>query len=159
MADLRAPTPSAAAELAVPESGEILSAIAGYASMFKSLTESKIRNLKNELSLLSKSKMFTSPLFYTERLNEKTAALSQKLSTSISKTLSEKKSSLSEKTARIAALSPLSVMARGYSIISTDDGHAVTSVENLQTGETLDLRFCDGSAKAQITQITKGDKN
>ena len=72
---------------------------------------------------------------------------------------SEKKSSLSEKTARIAALSPLSVMARGYSIISTDDGHAVTSVENLQTGETLDLRFCDGSAKAQITQITKGDKN
>ena len=96
---------------------------------------------------------------WTVDVDEKTAALSQKLSTSISKTLSEKKSSLSEKTARIAALSPLSVMARGYSIISTDDGHAVTSVENLQTGETLDLRFCDGSAKAQITQITKGDKN
>jgi len=109
--------------------------------------------------MLSKSKMFTSPLFYTERLNEKTANLSQKLLSSISKICSEKKSSLSEKTAKIAALSPLSVMARGYSIISKDDGHAVTSVNQLNKGETLDLRFCDGSAKAEITQITKGDKN
>ncbi|MBE6572129.1 MAG: exodeoxyribonuclease VII large subunit [Ruminococcaceae bacterium] len=159
VADLRAPTPSAAAELAVPESSEILSTIAGYASMFKTLSEAKIRSLKNELAMLSKSKMFTSPLFYTERLNEKTANLSQKLLSSISKICSEKKSSLSEKTAKIAALSPLSVMARGYSIISKDDGHAVTSVNQLNKGETLDLRFCDGSAKAEITQITKGDKN
>ncbi len=157
VADLRAPTPSAAAELAVPEISELASTFAGYSQLLKNLTEAKIKNAKAELALLSKSKMFTSPLYYTERLREKTALLSEKISAAAKKQLSDKKKDLSEKAGRISALSPLSVMARGYSIVSTSGGHAVSSVKQLSEGEELDIRFSDGKAGAKITEITKGE--
>ncbi len=159
VADLRAPTPSAAAELAVPEISEIASTVAGYSQVLRNLTEAKIKNAKGELALLSKSKMFISPLYYTERLREKTALLSEKISAAAKKQISDKKKDLSEKASRISALSPLSVMARGYSIVSTSEGHAVTSVKQLSEGKELDLRFSDGAAKATITEITKGESN
>ena len=159
VADLRAPTPSAAAELAVPEISDILSTVANHSAIIKKLTESKIKNTKTQLAVLSKSKTFTSPLYYTERLREKTNILSEKIVCCAKKQLSDKKKDLSEAAGRLSALSPLSVMARGYSIVSTDDGKAVTSAKQLSKGKELDLRFSDGKAKATVTEIIKGESD
>ena len=159
VADLRAPTPSAAAELAVPEISEIASSLSGYSVMLKNITGAKIKDTKARLELLAKSKMFTTPLFYTDRLKEKTAILSDKINSSMKKQAERKKSALIASAARISALSPLSVMARGYSIITSSDGKAVTTVEKLSVEQELSLRFPDGNAKAKITEITKGDNN
>ncbi len=157
VSDLRAPTPSAAAELAVPEIGHIREDILGYSPLFSSLIDKKIKTLKTTVGQLSKSKMFASPLFYTERLREKTVHYNEKLQSCINIKLAEKKSRLSEKAARISALSPLAVMSRGYSIVTDNSGKAVTKAEKLSCGDTLNLRFSDGIALASVIEIKKGD--
>ena len=159
VADLRAPTPSAAAELAVPEISEIASTFASYSGIIKNLTEAKVKDAKATLAVLSKSKMFASPLFYTDRLKEKCALAAEKIQSGAQKILTDRKNALSSKAGKISALSPLSVMARGYSIITSDDGNAVTSTEQLSPEQNLNIRFSDGYAKAKITEITKGDKD
>ncbi|MBR5528402.1 MAG: exodeoxyribonuclease VII large subunit [Clostridia bacterium] len=157
VADLRAPTPSAAAELAVPNILDVQYSLGVYASTLKSLTEEKIRVRKNTIALISNSKMFADPMYYTQRLSERLRICTQKLTSGMEKQLSASKSKLSEKTARLSALSPLSVISRGYSVVTDSDGKAITNSTSLNIGQHISLRFDKGSAKAEILEITKGE--
>lgn len=156
VADLRAPTPSAAAELAVPNIADVEYSLKVYESNITTLTKEHISSLKNRIALISKSKMFQSPLYYTERLAEKTKSYSDKLTLSMQNRLKIKKSDFAARTAKISALSPLAVMSRGYSVVTGNDGKAIKNSENINIGDKVTIRFNSGFANAEITDITKG---
>ena len=74
----------------------------------------------------------------------------------IQRKLDLKKSALSEKASALSALSPLSVIKRGYSIVTDNSGKTIGDVKKLSVGETVNIRFGKGQAKATINEIKKG---
>ena len=60
---------------------------------------------------------------------------------------------MAKRAAQLEALSPLSVLSRGYAMVSDTDGNMITNAASLKVGDAVDLRFSDGSARAEITKI------
>ena len=155
VADLRAPTPSAAAELCVPDITEINLSLNKYESYLKS-------HLKNKLSLsiarLEKAEIsyfFSKPIdsIVFNRL-EKIDALYDTLKTNIDKKLTDKNNSYNNAVLRLDALSPLKTLSRGFTSV-TKDNIQITSVKQLSKGERINLQFSDGKANCEIIEIHK----
>jgi exodeoxyribonuclease VII large subunit len=158
VADLRAPTPSAAAELAVPDTAEVLNILSGFSSELKHLAVRKISECKNELNRVSAHKMFREPIYYTDKLKERISRYILSFDSSIKRHTQIKKSELSQRASKLSALSPLSVISRGYSIVSSNDGKTLSDAKKLNIGDEINIRFAKGKAKATVTDIQKGGK-
>lgn len=158
VADLRAPTPSAAAELAVPDQNELSGAILSLATRIKVSVSNIVSSKKAEAVSLSQKKCFISPLYITERMNELISDLDRRIERSISVIMDADKQKLSSAAARFSALNPMNVLARGYSAVFDKDGAVVSSVKQINCGEELDLRMYDGKIKAQILSIEKNNE-
>lgn len=158
VADLRAPTPSAAAELAVPDISDISRTISEKNTSLYILLSSKVAAVRAQLSAISKSRMFISPLYYTERLSEKISSFEKNFETFSKKLVSVKREQLNTRISKISALSPLSVMSRGYSIVTDDNGKAISDSKKLSVGDKVNIKMKKGCASAQITETNKGDK-
>lgn len=153
VADLRAPTPSAAAELAVPDSVEIQKLLENSKTKLSLLLNAKYENARLKFEKLSQSRAFTNPADFIisdrtltlDRLSDRmTAALKGKL------LFAEKE--LSSLAASLDALSPLKTLARGFAAVNNQNG-AVKSVKTLQKNDALKIRFADGEAEAIVTEI------
>lgn len=153
VADLRAPTPSAAAELAVPDSVEIQKLLENSKTKLSLLLNAKYENARLKFEKLSQSRAFTNPADFIisdrtltlDRLSDRmTAALKGKL------LFAEKE--LSSLAASLDALSPLKTLARGFAAVNNQNG-AVKSVKTLQKNDALKIRFADGEANAIVTEI------
>ena len=149
VADLRAPTPSAAAELAVPDIFEVKDKIANYK---KRLRVSLLRNL--ELMRLRYQKCMASAIFKepTRQIQDKYLRLDtimKSLTTEIHNKLKQEKSNYVELIAKLDALSPLKTMARGYAI-AQKDGKVIKSVNELSQDDIIDLKLCDGTRQAKV---------
>ena len=153
-ADLRAPTPSAAAELAVPDRDEMrirLDELVGRVANVMS----KNLNIKRErfLSLTNKLE-FLSPVgrlaLEKKDLDQKRAALDQV----IEKIIQKRREQLSVASASLAAINPLAVLSRGYSY-SQKSGTVVSSVKQIEKGDRIDIRFADGHAEAEIISVNE----
>lgn len=158
VADLRAPTPSAAAELAVPDISEVSNILYGYSGEMKLLAEKKLSYCKSELARLSSHKMLRDPMYYTEKLKERVARCEMMLNASAQRQLQLKKGALSERASMLSALSPLSVIERGYSIVTDANGKTISNASKLSVGDKIDIRFGKGKAVATINEIQKGAK-
>ncbi|MBE6534647.1 MAG: exodeoxyribonuclease VII large subunit, partial [Ruminococcaceae bacterium] len=152
VADLRAPTPSAAAELAVPDReemqirlDELFGRVEISANKVINLKREKFANIANKLELLSPSGRLA---VEKKDLAQKYASLEQNMERIIQK----KRESLSVVSAKLAAINPLAVLSRGYSY-SQKDGVVVSSVSALEIGDKLDIKFADGSVSAEIISI------
>lgn len=155
-ADLRAPTPSAAAELAVPDRDEmrvrldeLLVRMENSALRIVNLKRDKILNAANKLELLSPSGRLA---LEKKDLAKKRTALEQ----GIERVIQKRRERLSVASAKLAAINPLAVLSRGYSY-SQKDGALVSSVKQLQIGDKLDIRFADGCASAKIISVNEKD--
>ena len=133
-ADMRAPTPSAAAELAAPEIGAIRETIEQYVRRAEKAAKSAYDRAADRYAAGNS----------LDRLDER-------LDTALSRFMDRRSAELGEKIARLEALSPLKVMARGYSLVYSGD-ELVRSSETLSEGDTVTLRFDSGGAEAQITK-------
>ena len=153
VADLRAPTPSAAAELAVPDTSELKNILNGYSAELRLLTEKKISYCKNELARVSSHGMLYDPSYYTNKYKERVSAYTVTLNSSVKRHTELKKSELSKRASRLSALSPLSVIARGYSIVTDENGKTVSDAKKLYVGASIDIRFAKGKAKATVNEI------
>lgn len=153
VADLRAPTPSAAAELAVPDTSELKNILNGYSAELRLLTEKKISYCKNELARVSSHGMLYDPSYYTNKYKERVSAYTVTLNSSVKRHTELKKSELSKRASRLSALSPLSVIARGYSIVTDENGKTVSDAKKLYVGAGIDIRFAKGKAKATVNEI------
>ena len=148
-ADLRAPTPSAAAELAVPDIKELMSKLNSYENRYKNALRKKVEVIKLRYEKCMKSKAFTNPM---QKVNENYILIDKnvkKLETSIQLVLNNKKSYMVEWIAKLDTLSPLKTLSRGYSIVELN-GKMINSSKTVTKGDKVQIRFTDGKKDAQI---------
>lgn len=157
VSDMRAPTPSAAAELAVPDINTLVMNTSSlterlYASIYR-----KLDNEKKRFEMIMSSRDFSSPgnFFRNEKLlNEK---LLLRLKQAGSKLMSDEKLLLSKNTAALESLNPLSVLLRGYSAVSSG-GVIIDSINKITPGEEIDVRMSDGTLHCKVLE-KKDDNN
>jgi len=152
VADLRAPTPSAAAELALPEWGEVKRKLHNVIDRMALLEENRIKSLRGELELLAKTRQMQNMQTLVDDRRMAILSLDRELETALEKLLQEKKSRFLQSAAKLEALSPLSVLTRGYSALFSDDGKPVRSKKDLKVGDRVTVRMWDGSVKAEILE-------
>ena len=149
VADLRAPTPSAAAELAVPDIYEVKQKILGYKNRLKISLNKKYEMLKLHYEKLTSSFVFKEPL---RIINERSILLDNQVK-QIENIIKNKKQSEKERYVKLVSkldtLSPLKTLTRGYSIIE-QKGKIINRVKELQEGNEIDIQMIDGKAKAKI---------
>lgn len=150
VADLRAPTPSAAAELAVPDINEISSKLNRYENSLKSFLENKYQFSFARLEALLNAFCMKNPTdFIVGKSYERLDRLTDKLSQAANRTLDSADRSFVSLTARLDALSPLKVLSRGYAAVSKDNG-TVSSVTQAQKGDILDVSLTDGTLICEV---------
>ncbi len=153
-ADMRAPTPSAAAELAVPEVGMLISALDGMERRLSGYVRRCIERNENALSHKSEVIRARSPQSRIKSLEMRLQSLSDKISTSAHSAVGTAERKLNSSAEVISALNPLAVLVRGYSV-TMHDGKAVTSSDELNKGDELDIRLHSGRVKAVVTETER----
>lgn len=149
VSDLRAPTPSAAAELAVTDISELNEKLLSYNKRYKLALYKKVEVMKLRYANCMKSRAFTNPL---QRINEyyvKIDIQSKAIENAIGNKLKECEKRAGQLITKIDALSPLKTLARGY-CITEKDNCIIKSATQLTTGDNVGLRFSDGERKAKI---------
>ncbi len=152
VADLRAPTPSAAAELAVPDSGEMTAMLKNREAALYNLLKSKAESCRLRFEKTVQSNVLKNPLDLVYTRAELVDKLSERIINSLKEKVNDCKLSLGEQTARLDALSPLKTLARGYAVASIE-GKTVQSVKKIKDRDILNIRFADGQVKAQVQDI------
>lgn len=146
VADLRAPTPSAAAEIAVPSSAELYAGISG---MFTRLINAENKIIERKRFLVESLKV-KSPQDVLREKSLRLDSLVKSMENSFNLKLLENKKHFSEICAKLEVLSPLSVMARGYAIATDDDGNVLKKTKDLKKDTEFDLRLSDGSKRCRV---------
>ena len=158
VADLRAPTPSAAAELAVPNIDDVKYTISQIENSYKILLKKKIEFKKLQFEKCMQSKGFKDPL---NRVNEKRMLIDndvKNLCNLIKIKMSNFETLLTKNITKIDGLSPLKIMSRGY-LISEKDGRIVKSVKSLNQNDDIQLQYFDGVANATINDVKLKSEN
>ncbi|HAL63823.1 MAG TPA: exodeoxyribonuclease VII large subunit [Clostridiales bacterium] len=148
VADLRAPTPSAAAEIAVPSQLELSAAITGMQGRLKTAQINYIKRLKLSLDNLKPK----SPQNLIDDMRQKCDNLMHQAEKSYRLTEAAKRKIMSELCAKLDAMSPLAVLKRGYAIAEDGQGGIIKEVKNLKTGEIFKLTLSDGSCKCEVKE-------
>lgn len=149
VSDLRAPTPSAAAELAVPDILEVKEKIINNQKRLKIALLKKVEVARLRLEKIMTNRVFKEPTRYINDNYLKIDTYVKRLEKSVNDKYNEKQIKYRELVSKLDALSPLKTLLRGYTIIEKK-GKIVNSKNDVQAGDKIDLRFKDGISKAQI---------
>ena len=152
VADMRAPTPSAAAELAVPDIGTLVGEINVLKNRSASAMSRKFSDREKELSGLAKDVQLRSPRARISAWEARLAGLQTAMSNNIHRKLEKDEHDLMITAQSISALNPLAVLSRGYAV-TTKDGKAVKSSEELKVGDLIDVKFDKGGVTAEVKNI------
>lgn len=150
-ADMRAPTPSAAAELAVPDASALLAAIVGTE---KRITAAARRSVSLSLSVLdSRSEVIRalSPQSRIKVLSQRLDSLSESVSVKAHANIERAEKALTKNAEVISALNPMGVLVRGYSVTYCG-GRIITDAAELNEGDELEIRLSEGSVSATVTE-------
>ncbi len=149
VADLRAPTPSAAAELCVPDRYEEKSFVNLLYLRCRRAVTASVEKQRKIIVQTEKSAGLKNPLHLIETGRLNLDKLSKKADSAMRMKLSEKKAELSRLSGKADALSPLKVLSRGYSI-TEKDGTAVSGIKEISQNDMISVRFSDGRAKCTV---------
>jgi len=149
VADLRAPTPSAAAELAVPDVYELKQKISNYQNRCRMSLKKQIELMRLRYEKCMKSRVFTDPLRKIRDMDVTLDSYVQRLENSVKNKQKESQSKYIELVAKLDALSPLKTLTRGY-VLTEKDGALVKSAQDLKKDDIVKLRFCDGEKTASV---------
>ena len=149
-ADLRAPTPSAAAELAVPDIRELGERLALLNAASARALSAVLTRKKTALSLLCQKRCLTTPLYPVEERMMRLDQLVKRFSASANLTVSRAGRRLGEAAGKLHVMSPLQVISRGYALVEKNDA-LVHSVRDVSEGDTLSIRVNDGLIDCRVT--------
>ncbi len=155
-ADLRAPTPSAAAELAVPERSGDRESLAKLVRRLERTMESRLMDSSRALEKLQEEWVFTHPERLWENAGQTLDSLSQKLEQAGSRRLEERQQKLDLLAAKLGALDPFAVLQRGYTITENEQGQAVRQLSDLRPGDTLVTHFAQGVVASRVETVKEG---
>lgn len=157
-ADRRAPTPSAAAELAVPERYELKRKLGNVTARLELLEGKKLELLRSTLERMKKSRALTDPRNFIDDRRMALGVAEDKLYNRITFLLERKKSALAGKTAKLDAMNPLSVLSRGYGAAFAPDGTVIRSAAQVEKGSDISLMLSDGTVRATVCDIVMNEK-
>ncbi len=155
VADLRAPTPSAAAELVVPAQNELMDKFQNVYHRLYQQSSRILERARSGLQRLIERPALSNPM---QKLSENQIYLDrlyQDFTGGTLRILEQKKQSLGMETSKLDGLSPLGTLARGFSVAKGEDGKVIRSVEQVKTGETMTVQVEDGQILTTVNQAVK----
>lgn len=157
VADLRAATPSNAAELAVPDQEALRQNLDNLLSgMVNSLT-GRVDAARKHLRILSESPVLRSPDAYLQQRRGNVELLRGKLAAAQNQILSRKNQNFVSLAAKLDAMSPLKVLSRGYAMAQTADGAVLRSISQTKAGDTITITLSDGKLCANVTDTKEAN--
>ena len=153
VADLRAATPSNAAELAVPDQDALKQTLDSVSAAMVTALQRQLKASYDRLKILSESPALQSPQGYLEQRCKSVELLKNRLTAAQSAVLNHHNQRFLTLAAKLDALSPLKVLTRGYAVVQETSGEIVRTVKQANTGDALEITLRDGTISATITQI------
>ena len=157
VSDLRAPTPSAASELAVRDVREILLAVQAESRHQKQLVSTKIRQERRNLEALAGNLRLLSPQSQIRAARLKVDLDAERMGRAIRLKTERYRTRLSKSASQLEILSPLHPLGKGYAMITDETGRIVSSVKTIAPGSMIEITMKDGAAKAAVQSIKEGD--
>lgn len=152
VADLRAATPSNAAELGVPDQDALRQSLDRMHAAMANMLTRQIRAGQQQLKALSDSPALRSPVGYFDHRRKNVELLKNRILAAQTQNLERKKRRYVEQTARLDAMSPLKVLTRGYAMAQARDGSVLKSITQVELGDRIDISFSDGRLSATVME-------
>ena len=153
VADLRAATPSNAAELAVPDQDALRQTLDSYANVMANLLNRQLKNARRQLNILAQSPSLTSPEQYLIQRRKNLELIKGRIFTAQTRLIHMQKQRFIASTAKLDAMSPLKVLTRGYAMAENEEKVLVRSVKQTAPGEKLFVSVSDGVITASVSDI------
>ena len=150
VADLRAATPSNAAELAVPDQEALGQTLDSMQAAMTTALSRQLRSARQHLDVLSGSPALRSPTGYLEQKGKTLELLKNRLISAENQNINRNKQRYIGLTAKLDAMSPLKVLTRGYAMAQTEDGNVLRSVTQAEIGERISVSLSDGILSATV---------
>ena len=150
VADLRAATPSNAAELAVPDQDALQQNLDSMSSAMATALNRQLKAARQHLDVLSQSSALCSPTGYIEQKQRSLELLKNKLVSAQNQNITRKNQRYIACVSKLDAMSPLKVLTRGYSMAQTEKGDVVRSISQVELGERIRITLSDGTLAATI---------
>lgn len=157
VADLRAPTPSAAAELAVPDQGEIRDTLYGTVRALDERMNTLLARCYADLTRLSGAPLLRSPQSYLDERRMSVAYLEKRAHAAFSQKTATAQTAFASLCAKIEALSPLRVLSRGYTAVFNGEGKPIMTGKSLHTGDVVSIRFSDSTVDATVNGVRESE--
>lgn len=157
VADLRAATPSNAAELAVPDQDALKQTLDSISDAMAISVTRQLKAWRQHLDVLSKTPALQDPTRYIQQRRNGIQLVSARLTACGQKMVSARKQKFISLTAKLDAMSPLKVLTRGYAMVQTPDGNVIRSVKQTTPGEEIQISVSDGTMSATIIEAKEND--
>jgi len=160
-ADLRAPTPSAAAELCAPHRESLLEELEAYSQRMADALLDTLERRRERLDQLASRPCLKRPQQLLERPSQRLDWQEERLHAASEHLLERSRMRLSQEVARLEALSPLRVLSRGFAAVETESGKILSSAKGLREGQEIRIRFGDGRVRSRILYVedARNDKS
>lgn len=150
VADLRAATPSNAAELAVPDQDALRQSLDAMSNAMAASLSRQVRAARQHLQVLSASQALRSPTGYLEQRRQSVELLKNRLVSAQNQNITRANQRYIAQVSKLEAMSPLKVLTRGYSMVQTEKGAVIRSIEQVEMGERIRIQLSDGSLSATV---------
>ena len=156
VADLRAATPSNAAELAVPNQDALRQNLDAMSNAMVSSLSRQVKAARQHLKVLSASQALRSPTGYLEQRSQSVELLKNRLVAAQNQNITRARQRFIAQISKLEAMSPLKVLTRGYSMAQTQRGEVVRSINQVELGERIRIRLSDGTISATVMNKEEG---
>ena len=156
VADLRAATPSNAAELAVPDQDALRQNLDAMSNAMVSSLSRQVKAARQHLKVLSASQALRSPTGYLEQRSQSVELLKNRLVAAQNQNITRARQRFIAQISKLEAMSPLKVLKRGYSMAQTEKGEVIRSVRQVELGQRIQIRLSDGSLSATVMNKEEG---
>ena len=158
VADLRAATPSNAAELAVPDQDALYQTLDAMSSAMATALSRQLTAARRQYQLLSAHPALQSPVGYLEQRRKSLELLKNRLVSSQAQGIHRAKNRYIGVTAKLDAMSPLKVLTRGYAMAQTEEGSVLKSVSQVNPGDNIKISISDGTLSAAVTEVKENGR-
>ena len=152
VADLRAATPSNAAELAVPAQDALRQNLDAMSLAMASALNRQMKSARQHLNILSASPALQSPTGYLDQKRKTLQLLQNRLISAETRMVERKNQQFIAYTSKLDAMSPLKVLTRGYALVRTENGEVLRSVKQVEAGDRIQVSLGDGKFTAAVTE-------
>lgn len=157
VADLRAATPSNAAELAVPDQDVLRQSLDSMSAAMITALNRQLKAARKHYEVLSASPALKSPYGYLEQRRKTLEMVKNRMISAQMQGINQKKQRYIANVSKLDAMSPLKVLTRGYAMAQTNDGEVIKSVKQINTGDSIRVAISDGVLTAQVSEVKEND--